>query len=139
MCSNKMTTSDSVLTLLSDLSLDTINALGNEELISQLCTAISLMEEQHDLVSELEDKVSCLENSLYDKTKLVECLENEATQMKISFAEALLCLQRPAAIPFSGPSGTSYASVVRGPVSSSVLVAKCVDGAPSDNLDLLAV
>lgn len=128
-----------VSVFLSGLDLASINALGNEKLISRLCKAISLLEDQSDRMSELESMVSRLEDSLDDQAKQVARLGNEATQMKISFADTVLNLQRPPANPSSGPPGTSYASVVRGTVSSSVSVATSVDGVSSESLDLLAV
>jgi hypothetical protein len=121
------------------MDLATTNALEKDEFISCLCTAISLLEGQLDHVSSLEFKVGNFGESLEEQDIQVERLESEAIQMKVFFAETVLNMQRSIASPCSNPPAPSYASAVRGNVSISVLVVKCVDVAPSDNLDLLTV
>jgi outer membrane murein-binding lipoprotein Lpp len=87
-----------------------------------------------DNVSDLESQVSRLNDDLDSQAEQIERLKNEAVQMKVSFADCVLNLQRacPAgsagsSFSSSSASGLSYASVARGNISGSVLVAKCAD------------
>ena len=49
--------SDSVLTFISELPLPVIASLGKPDLISRLCNALTLLENQLSDISDLESKV----------------------------------------------------------------------------------
>lgn len=141
--------SDSVFTFISEHPLAVIDSLSKPDLISRFCNALTLLENQlsdiSDLefkisrlndshVSDLESKVASLSDELEDKKDQIKCLKDEAVQMKVSFADHVLSLKQTcssglAGLPPSGPSvsGLSYASVARNNLSGSVLVAKCAD------------
>jgi hypothetical protein len=145
----KKAEADSVRAFLADLSVDTINSLNKADLISRLCSAVDLLATQLLLISELESKVSRLDeyhvsdleskilllnDDLGNRDDQIKTLEENAVQIKVCFAEHVLSLQqaRPpgfAGPSFSGPSapGPSYASVACGNLSGSVLGAKCAD------------
>lgn len=89
--------------------LATINSLSKTDLISTLCSALSLLENQLlniseleltisrlsvDNVSVLESKVARLSSDLVIQEDQVKCLKDEAAQMKVSFADCVLKLQQ---------------------------------------------
>ncbi len=80
----------------------------------------------------------------YQAVKM-KSLEEKAVQMKVSFADHVFSLKQAHTSGFAGPSffgqavsGPSYASVARGNLSGSVLVAKC-DDVSAPPLDVQAV
>jgi hypothetical protein len=100
--------------------LATINALKKDELISRFCMAISLLESQLDNVSSLELKVDNLSESSEEQDNRDERLESGAIRVKFFFEDTVFNMQRLMASPCSNPSVPSYASTVRGKISSSV-------------------
>jgi hypothetical protein len=156
----KKAKADSVRAFLADLSIDTINSLNKADLISRLKSSVDLLETQllliselestvsrfdEDHVSDLESKILRLSDDLENRDDQIKTLEENAVQIKVCFADHVLSLQqaRPpgfAGPSFSGPSapGPSYASVARGNLSGSVLVAKCA-GVSAPPLNVQAV
>jgi hypothetical protein len=98
----KKAEADSVRAFLADLSVDTINSLNKADLISRLCSAVDLLATQLLLISELESKVSRLDedhvsdleskilllnDDLGNRDDQIKTLEENAVQIKVCFAE----------------------------------------------------
>jgi hypothetical protein len=98
----KKSKADSVRSFLADLSVDTINSLNKADLISCLCSAVDLLETQFLLISELDSKVSRLDedhvsdleskilllnDDLGNRDDQIKTLEENAVQIKVCFAE----------------------------------------------------
>ena len=94
--------SDSVLTFISEHPLAVIDSLSKPGLISRFCNALTLLENQLSDISDLEFKISRLNNSyvsdieskvvslsdeLENKKDQIKCLKDEAVQMKVPFAD----------------------------------------------------
>ena len=143
--------SDSVLTFISEHPLAIIDLLSEPDLISRLCNALILLENQLSVNSNLESKISRLDDSyvsdieskvvslsdeLEDKKYQIKCLKDEDVKMKVSFAGHVLSLKQACPSGFAGSpfsilsvSCPSCASepVASNTLSGSVLVAKCAD------------
>ncbi|KAI9560547.1 hypothetical protein GHT06_011489 [Daphnia sinensis] len=126
----KKSKADTVSAFIAEHPLATINWLSKTDLVSSLCSALSLLENQLLDISELqlsisqlsdvnvsvlESKVARLSNDLEIQEDQVQRLKHEAVQMK------------PPGLAGPAFSGPSYASVARNNPSSSILVAKCAD------------
>jgi hypothetical protein len=98
----KKAKADSARAFLADLSVDTIKSLNKADLISRLCSAVDLLEIQLLLISELESKVSRLDedhvsdleskilllnDDLGNRDDQIKTLEENAVQIKVCFAE----------------------------------------------------
>lgn len=125
-------------------SMQSINELSRDDLVSHLCTAVSFLHDQWNfltphVVEALEDSVENLTASLETKDRRIEQLEAEIVSIKVFFADAVLSLKSVES-PYSLFSGPTYASVTRVASNKSTLVAKCIDDqASGDKLDLLEV
>lgn len=126
----KKSKNDPVSTFLAGQNAADIQQLSQAELVERLISAISLLENQRDDVLELEAKFSRLQDDIDEQASQIRSLEEEAVQSKIFFADTVLKLQcHKTSVP--SLAGQSYASVARGNITSSVLVAKCIDSTSS--------
>ena len=105
----KKSKADSAITFIAKIPLATINLLSKTELISCLCCDKTLVENQlvdicylelkvtrlsNDYVSDLESKVSHLNDDLESKEEEISLQKNEAVQMKVALADSFLKIQR---------------------------------------------
>lgn len=135
----KKSKNDPVSIFIAEQNLADIQQLCQSNLVARLCKAISLLENQRDDALELEAKFSLLQADFDNQVATIRGLEEDTAQAKIFFADSVSKLRLSKQVP-SDFSDQSYASVTRGIPTSSVLVAKCVDGAvQSEPLSVQAV
>ena len=114
-------------------TIQSINELSRDDLVSHLCTAVTFLHDQWNSVNPhvfetLEDSVEDLTASLAAKDIRIAQLEAEIISIKVSFADTVLSLKSTESSPSpSLLSGPTYASVTRSASSKSTLVAKCID------------
>lgn len=96
---SKKSKSDPVSTFIADQNLADIQQLSQSELVSRLCIAVSLLENQRDDALELEAKTTRLQDDLDEQVGVIRGLEEDATRSKIFFANSVLKLQHSNNVP----------------------------------------